>query len=179
MDQNQWQKINKNQCNLLAERSVSRTAARLNLTQSAISYALAKLRNQLGDPLLVKSGNKMKPTQRTLASETPLREALAALESAGAVRRRHRDRRNSHRRRRVFRFYQSAESAEPTDESIARELLKRLIESCLRFQELGISLVQPGLVGCHGFSGETQHALDLGRLGAADSDAGEHHVFSR
>lgn len=67
---------------LLVERSVSRTAARLNLTQPAISYALAKLRDQLGDPLLVKSGNKMKPTPRALALELPLREALAALETA-------------------------------------------------------------------------------------------------
>ncbi|MBL8514655.1 MAG: LysR family transcriptional regulator [Betaproteobacteria bacterium] len=65
---------------LLAERSVSRTAARLNLTQPAISYALAKLRDQLGDPLLVKSGNTMKPTDRAMAMAAPLRDALALIE---------------------------------------------------------------------------------------------------
>lgn len=66
---------------LLTERSVSRTAARLHLTQPAISYALAKLRSQIGDPLLVKSGNRMLPTERALALAGPLRAALAQIES--------------------------------------------------------------------------------------------------
>ncbi len=47
---------------LMAERSVSRAAARLNRTQSAISHALGRLRDQVGDPLLVKVGGRMRPS---------------------------------------------------------------------------------------------------------------------
>ena len=37
---------------LMSERGVSRAAARLGRTQSAVSHSLARLREQLGDPLL-------------------------------------------------------------------------------------------------------------------------------
>ncbi len=47
---------------LIAERSVTRAAARLGRTQSAISHALARLRGQVGDPLLVKVGGRMTPS---------------------------------------------------------------------------------------------------------------------
>ncbi|MSQ70929.1 MAG: LysR family transcriptional regulator [Betaproteobacteria bacterium] len=44
---------------LMAERNVTRAAERLGRTQSAVSHSLARLRDQLGDPLLVKSGGRM------------------------------------------------------------------------------------------------------------------------
>jgi DNA-binding transcriptional LysR family regulator len=47
---------------LMAEGSVTRAARRLGRTQSAISHALARLRDQLGDPLLVKIGSGMEPS---------------------------------------------------------------------------------------------------------------------
>jgi DNA-binding transcriptional LysR family regulator len=47
---------------LMAERSVTRAADRLGRTQSAVSHALSRLRGQLGDPLLVKSGAGMQPS---------------------------------------------------------------------------------------------------------------------
>ena len=47
---------------LMTEGSVTRAAARLNRTQSAVSHALARLRDQLGDPLLVKVGSGMAPS---------------------------------------------------------------------------------------------------------------------
>jgi DNA-binding transcriptional LysR family regulator len=47
---------------LMAERSVTRAAERLGRTQSAVSHALARLREQLADPLLVKGGRHMQPT---------------------------------------------------------------------------------------------------------------------
>jgi DNA-binding transcriptional LysR family regulator len=65
---------------LLAERSVSRAAARVGLSQPAVSNALAQLRAHLGDPLLVRKGNGMAPTERALALAGPLRAALLALE---------------------------------------------------------------------------------------------------
>jgi DNA-binding transcriptional LysR family regulator len=47
---------------LMTEGSVTRAAARLGRTQSAVSHALARLRQQLGDPLLVKIGSGMAPS---------------------------------------------------------------------------------------------------------------------
>jgi DNA-binding transcriptional LysR family regulator len=47
---------------LMSEGSVTRAAARLARTPSAISHSLARLREQLGDPLLVKSGSGMAPS---------------------------------------------------------------------------------------------------------------------
>lgn len=50
---------------LLAERHVTRAAARLGITQSAASHALARLREVLGDPLLVRGPRgTMLPTPR-------------------------------------------------------------------------------------------------------------------
>jgi DNA-binding transcriptional LysR family regulator len=65
---------------LLAERSVSRAGARLGLSQPAVSNALAQLRAILKDPLLVRKGPGMAPTDRALALAGPLRAALLALE---------------------------------------------------------------------------------------------------
>lgn len=47
---------------LMSERSVTRAAERLGRTQSAVSHALARLREQVGDPLLVKAGGRMVPS---------------------------------------------------------------------------------------------------------------------
>ncbi len=65
---------------LLSEQSVSRAGARVGLSQSAVSNALAQLRGHFGDPLLVRKGNGMAPTERALALAGPLRAALLALE---------------------------------------------------------------------------------------------------
>ena len=47
---------------LMTEGSVTRAAARLGRTQSAVSHSLARLREQIGDPLLVKIGSGMAPS---------------------------------------------------------------------------------------------------------------------
>jgi len=52
---------------LLEEASVSRAAARLHLSQPAVSHALERLRHVLGDPLLERRGQGMQPTPRALA----------------------------------------------------------------------------------------------------------------
>jgi DNA-binding transcriptional LysR family regulator len=65
---------------LLAERSVSRAAKRLGLSQSATSHALARLRDVLGDPLLVRSKDGLVPTPRALALEEPVERAVRSLE---------------------------------------------------------------------------------------------------
>ncbi|GAA0800377.1 LysR family transcriptional regulator [Cupriavidus gilardii] len=67
---------------LLAERNVTRAAERLNLSQPSVSVQLAKLRDTLGDPLLLPGPRGMRPTARAEALHEPLREALEALQRA-------------------------------------------------------------------------------------------------
>ena len=61
---------------LLIERSVTRAASRIGLTQSAMSHALARLRVVLGDELLVRGPAGMVPTTRAEALAGPIRGAL-------------------------------------------------------------------------------------------------------
>ncbi|AMN39931.1 LysR family transcriptional regulator [Rhodoplanes sp. Z2-YC6860] len=51
---------------LLAEGSVARAAHKLRLSPSAMSRALARLRDTMGDPLLVRAGRGLVPTPRAL-----------------------------------------------------------------------------------------------------------------
>lgn len=60
---------------LLAEGSVARAAERLRLSPSAMSRALARLREVTGDPLLVRAGRGLVPTPRALE----LRERVGQL----------------------------------------------------------------------------------------------------
>ena len=67
---------------LLAEGSVARAARRLRLSPSAMSRALARLREATGDPLLVRAGRGLVPTPRALE----LRERVGpVVEEAQAV----------------------------------------------------------------------------------------------
>ncbi|WP_028109627.1 LysR family transcriptional regulator [Ferrimonas futtsuensis] len=61
---------------LLQERSVSRAAQRMQLSQSAMSHTLARLRQSLGDPLFVRAGAGLDPTPRALALQQPLESLL-------------------------------------------------------------------------------------------------------
>lgn len=67
---------------VLEEKSVARAAARLHVTSPAVSNALARLRERLGDPLLVRSGRGLVPTPRALELAPLLTRALADLELA-------------------------------------------------------------------------------------------------
>jgi len=60
---------------LLAEGSVARAARRLRLSPSAMSRALARLREATGDPLLVRAGRGLVPSPRAIA----LRERVSQL----------------------------------------------------------------------------------------------------
>ena len=48
---------------LLRERHVTRAAERLEMSQSSMSASLAKLRDVLGDELLMRSGTGLVPTE--------------------------------------------------------------------------------------------------------------------
>ncbi len=65
---------------LLQKRSVSAAAADMRITQSAMSNALARLRDYFGDELLVKVGRRLEPTARAQALATPVREVLTRVD---------------------------------------------------------------------------------------------------
>ena len=64
---------------LLQERSVTKAAGRLGITQSAMSHNLRQLRDIFGDPLLVRGRGGMQPTPRAEELAIPLRQGLTAL----------------------------------------------------------------------------------------------------
>jgi len=66
---------------LLEERSVTRAADRLGMTQSALSNALTRLRGMLQDPLFVRERYGMRPTPKAEALAPALSSALAALDT--------------------------------------------------------------------------------------------------
>jgi DNA-binding transcriptional LysR family regulator len=68
---------------LIDEANVTRAAARLNVSQPALSAQLARLRELFRDPLLVpsRSGRGMIPTARALELRGPLHVALKDLEA--------------------------------------------------------------------------------------------------
>ncbi|MCB9744344.1 MAG: LysR family transcriptional regulator [Alphaproteobacteria bacterium] len=133
---------------LLAERSVTRAARRLGLSQPAMSNALARLRRSFDDPLLVRGRSGMVPTPRALALAAPVREALgtleAALESLGQF--------DPGRARRVFRIAAN----EPARLLLLPGLLERI---CGQAPGVGVrvSPLGPGL----------REALEQGRVDLA------------
>ncbi|MGF1683389.1 LysR family transcriptional regulator [Photobacterium minamisatsumaniensis] len=64
---------------LLDEGSVSKAAVRLNLSQSAMSRVLGRLRELIGDPLFTRQGQRLLPTQRALELNELLNEPLEAM----------------------------------------------------------------------------------------------------
>jgi len=62
---------------IFAERHVGRAAARLNLTASAVSHALARLRRLLNDPLFLRTPKGVVPTARAIALAEPIADVLA------------------------------------------------------------------------------------------------------
>lgn len=74
---------------VLTEGSVAGAARRLGLSASAMSRALARLRETTGDPLLVRAGRGLVPTPRALELREPVHrlveEARAALRPAAAL----------------------------------------------------------------------------------------------
>ncbi len=61
---------------LLLEQNVTRAAARLNLSQPAVSAQLNRLRTVFDDPLLIPAQRGMMPTAKALELLEPLRESL-------------------------------------------------------------------------------------------------------
>ena len=67
---------------LLQEESVSRAGVRLGLSQSAVSHALGRLREALGDELFRRGPAGMQPTARALEIGPAVHAALAQIQAA-------------------------------------------------------------------------------------------------
>ena len=65
---------------LMEERSVTRAAQRLGITQPALSNALARLRTTLRDPLFVRERYGIRPTQMAEELAPVIADALARIE---------------------------------------------------------------------------------------------------
>lgn len=66
---------------LLDERNVTRAAARLKLTQPAMSGILVRLRESFGDQLFVRAQRGIAPTERALALAQPVRQVLSEIDA--------------------------------------------------------------------------------------------------
>lgn len=66
---------------VLEERHVARTAAKLNLTPSAISHALIRLRRIFNDPLFLRTPKGVAPTARALELAVPVIDVLARVQT--------------------------------------------------------------------------------------------------
>ncbi|HET7203489.1 MAG TPA: LysR substrate-binding domain-containing protein [Steroidobacteraceae bacterium] len=63
-----------------AEGGITAAAAKLNLSQPAVSHALARLRNVFGEPLFERRGRGITPTPLARSIAGPVREALATMQ---------------------------------------------------------------------------------------------------
>lgn len=66
---------------VLDEGSVTAAANRLGIAQSAVSHTLDKLRSALGDPLFVRSGRGILPTERAKTLRAPIQSILDDLKA--------------------------------------------------------------------------------------------------
>jgi DNA-binding transcriptional LysR family regulator len=69
---------------IMTDRSVSRAAQRLGVSQSAVSHALARLRELTGDELFVRTQRGVTPTPEAIALAGPLRSAVDFVQIAFA-----------------------------------------------------------------------------------------------
>lgn len=67
---------------VMTEQNLTRAAGRLSMTQPAVSNALRRLREALGDELLIRTAHGVKPTPRAESLWPSVRRALSELEDA-------------------------------------------------------------------------------------------------
>lgn len=67
---------------VMEERSVLRASQKVNLSQSAVSHSLARLRELLDDELFVRTASGMQPTARAMAMAPVVSQSLQSLEAA-------------------------------------------------------------------------------------------------
>src|SRR5918997_3635727 len=137
---------------VLRERGVTAAAARLGLTQPAVSNALARLRALFGDALFVRTAGGMDATPFARGVAEPVRQALALLESALA----HGPGFDPASATRAFRFYMSdlgqVEFLPPLVERVQREAPGVRLEAvALEVEDIADALAAGGLDLAVGF----------------------------
>ena len=70
---------------VLDERHVGRAAEQLNLSPSAVSHGLGRLRRLLNDPLFIKTPKGVVPTARATELAAPIAELLAGARNVIAM----------------------------------------------------------------------------------------------
>lgn len=185
---------------VLTEGSVARAARRLRLSPSAMSRALARLRETTGDPLLVRAGRGLVPTPRAVE----LRERVSQLVADGAAVLRPAEKVNLGQLTRTF----TLRSSEGFVENFGPELIAR-IESeapgvrlcCVQKPDKDSAALRDGLVDLEtGVVGNAmgpevrtqslfrdrfigvvraEHRLSRGEITAARYAAGRHVMVSR
>lgn len=103
---------------LLKERNVTRAAESLGISQPAMSNGLRRLRDLFGDPLLVRTSDGMKPTERAELLQPLVRDVLASVEQAVEPKKKF----NEKKANRVFRISVS----DYTESTLLPHLLRRL-----------------------------------------------------
>lgn len=103
---------------LLKERNVTRAAESLGISQPAMSNGLRRLRDLFGDPLLVRTSDGMKPTERAELLQPLVRDVLASVEQAVEPKQKF----NEKKANRVFRISVS----DYTESTLLPHLLRRL-----------------------------------------------------
>ncbi|WP_420892941.1 LysR family transcriptional regulator, partial [Pseudomonas paraeruginosa] len=64
---------------LMSERSATRAAVVLHVTQGAVSAALRRLREHFGDELFIRSASGMQPTRKAMELAPRIAEALTSI----------------------------------------------------------------------------------------------------
>ena len=67
---------------IMNERSIAGASERLNLSQSAVSHALGRMRRLVDDVLFVREADGMRPTARAMQLALPVHEALSGIDTA-------------------------------------------------------------------------------------------------
>lgn len=149
---------------LAEERSVTRAGARLGLTQSAVSHALARLRHALQDDLFVRGPDGMRPTARARELEPRVRDALRQLNAALTA-----DAFDPAKTRKAFTVGAGSYAA-----SLLLPALVARLERTAPFAELRAAAVGPG-VGDELLSGRLD--LIIGSFGRAASGFARERLF--
>lgn len=135
---------------LMDEGSVAGAADKLGKTPSAVSHALARLREQMGDPLMVKVGGKMRPSPFALTLIEDVRPILRSIQRVVSPRQPFDPATST----RAFRI------AVPAIPSLINEVFSRLSN-----EAPGVSLEWVGL-GPHLYTAVADERVDLAFLGA-------------
>lgn len=151
---------------IMVERSVTRAAATLGMTQPAVSNAIARMRDRWRDPLFTRQGRHIEPTAFASSLweqiQGPLRQLNGAVESTGFV---------AAESQRKFRIA----ATDQTVDQVWRPLLLRIAQDAPQVDLYAVPFSQRGAVDQ---LREARIDLAIGPLGAPDRSLRSRLLFS-